>query len=437
MPEQERAQAAAEGQTPDVRWHQSQGRDALLGAGRPDCPARLQGALRGYGKILRDSTARRQIEEALAVSEERQRMALEGADIGTWHWDLVADILLWSDRCKAIFGLTPDAAMSYEIFLDLLHPDDREATEQAVVRALSSRTDYDIEYRVVWPDAGIHWVNAKGRGYYDAQGTPQRFEGIVQDITERRRIAEELAERAERESLLNRIGAALRATLDPEIVQARAMTVLGRELGADRCYYGLFDESYDQIRIGRDWHRDDLPALAGEYPLSGTRPLPGRPLRRRKNAGRQRRAARRCRRAPFHERALISVPFYDGGRCVAALTVAMADRPRAWTPGEVSLVEIAATQVRAAIEAARTFQREQNIALSLQEALQPALPRHVEGMDLAFFYKSALKESNVGGDFADVFTLDGAARPWWSATCPARASPPPPRWRPCGTCCAP
>jgi len=411
VPEQVRALAAAEGQARGLRWHLHKDgtrlwvRDVLL-ALRDEA-----GVLSGYGKILRDATTTRQIEEALAVSEERQRLAIEAADIGTWHWDLVADTLLWSDRCKAIFGLPHDAEMSYERFLSLLHPGDREMADRASARALHDRTEYDIEYRVLHPDGEVRWVHAKGRGYYDDQGRPLRFEGVVQDITERKRAAQEMAERAARESLLNRIGAALRASLDPDAVQVRALTILGEGLGADRYYYSLFDEASDSIRISQGWRRDDPPTAARERRISDFRVT----LEEVYGSGRTMvaddvRSAFSPEAAAALEasgvRSLISVPFFDGERRVAALTVAMADRSRAWTAGEVSLVEIAATQIRAAVEAARHFQREQNIALSLQEALQPALPRRVAGMDLAFFYKSALQESSVGGDFADVFTLD-------------------------------
>ena len=136
---------------------------------------------------------------ALQVSDERLRLAIEAADIGTWHWDLATDELVWSDRCKSLFGLTPAESMSYERFLTLLLPEDRPATERAVRRALEEGRDYSIEYRVVWPDATEHWLLAQGRTLLDAGGRPIRFEGIVQSIDARKR------DEAERESLTRQL----------------------------------------------------------------------------------------------------------------------------------------------------------------------------------------------------------------------------------------
>ena len=136
---------------------------------------------------------------ALQVSDERLRLAIDAADIGTWHWDLATDELIWSDRCKVLFGLTPDTPMSYERFLTLLHPDDRPATERAVKRALEERQDYTIEYRVAWPDGSQHWILAQGRTLLDVGGRPIRFEGIVQSVDARKRAE------AERENLTRQL----------------------------------------------------------------------------------------------------------------------------------------------------------------------------------------------------------------------------------------
>lgn len=108
-----------------------------------------KGALIGAASLARDISRRRQMENALRLSEERLQFALAGADVGTWHWDIAGNEVIWSDRCKAIFGLPPGAEMNYDVFVGRLHPDDRERVDRANRRAIDAGADYDIEYRTV------------------------------------------------------------------------------------------------------------------------------------------------------------------------------------------------------------------------------------------------------------------------------------------------
>jgi len=117
---------------------------------------------------------------------------VQGAALGTWHWNIITGELVWSDRCLTMFGLPPGTPMSYEKFLAALHPDDRARADAAVQRALAERTDYDIEFRSLWPDGTVHWAASKGRGYYDDTGEPVRMEGLALDITERKQGEEKI-----------------------------------------------------------------------------------------------------------------------------------------------------------------------------------------------------------------------------------------------------
>ncbi len=138
--------------------------------------------------IARDITNRQQVEIALKESEERLKLATVASGIGMWFWDLVEDELEFTSQCKALFGLTADAELSYARFIQTLHPEDRDRTNQAVEEALANQTDYNIEYRVVWSDGSVHWIVAKGRGFYNQIGQPVRMMGTVQDISDRKRI---------------------------------------------------------------------------------------------------------------------------------------------------------------------------------------------------------------------------------------------------------
>jgi PAS domain S-box-containing protein len=150
------------------------------------------GEIVGILGIFWDITMRKQAEEALKISKERLLFATEGANIGIWNWNIVTGELIWSDQCKSLFGVPTDETMSYQRFSDALHPDDRERTDNAVKDTLDNHKDFDIEYRSLWPDESIHWLAAKGRGFYDATGKAVRLEGIVLDIAESKRKEEEI-----------------------------------------------------------------------------------------------------------------------------------------------------------------------------------------------------------------------------------------------------
>ncbi len=145
---------------------------------------------------IREITEQRKAGMAMRESEERLRLALTAAELGTWDYNPVTGALIWDARCKELFGLPPETEVDYDIFLAGLHPDDRERANQVVQRTFDPASDglFDIEYRTVGlRDGGImRWVRATGRASFNAAGQPIRFVGTVQDITGRKRAEEAL-----------------------------------------------------------------------------------------------------------------------------------------------------------------------------------------------------------------------------------------------------
>jgi PAS domain S-box-containing protein len=128
------------------------------------------------------------------------RLAVESADIGTWDLNVPTGERRWSSRTMAMFGLPLEVDISKLSFVDLLHPDDRLRTSQAIQSALDPSGDghYEIDYRTVWSDGTVRWVVAKGQALFEGEGTYRRairFIGTVLDITDRKHLEEELRSR--------------------------------------------------------------------------------------------------------------------------------------------------------------------------------------------------------------------------------------------------
>jgi PAS domain S-box-containing protein len=183
-------------------------------------------------------------EEFFPLSRERLQLVLGAIDVGLWQCDLPFDRLTWNTTCKAHFGLPANADVTIETFYARLHPDDRQPTRDAIERAIAERTDYDVEYRTVADDGRVRWIRAIGRPFYDASGTPHRFDGITVDLTDRRRAEEQAREEAALIEAINQVGRALAAELDlQKLVQAitdAATDLTGAQFGA--FFYNVLNE---------------------------------------------------------------------------------------------------------------------------------------------------------------------------------------------------
>ncbi|WP_446418162.1 PAS domain-containing protein [Coleofasciculus sp.] len=120
--------------------------------------------------VVSDISDRKQAETALKESEDRLRLAIESAQLGTWDWNLTTNQLTWDAGCKAMFGLPPEAKISIETFFEGLHPDDRQRVEQVIQGSVNPANggDYDVEYRTIGIQDGIErWIKAKGSRRHD------------------------------------------------------------------------------------------------------------------------------------------------------------------------------------------------------------------------------------------------------------------------------
>jgi PAS domain S-box-containing protein len=177
-------------QTKDQRWVTVDSRQLLvLEAGRP-----VQ-----VLEANRDITERRRAEEQLRNSERMLRQSQRMAHVGSWELelnhpsDLHRGALRWSDECFRIFGYEPgQVAVTNDLFLQAVHPDDRDSVTAAVAQALRDNGPYAIEHRIARPDGTERVIFEWGEIIADSTGHPIRFLGSCQDITERKRAEEKL-----------------------------------------------------------------------------------------------------------------------------------------------------------------------------------------------------------------------------------------------------
>lgn len=141
-----------------------------------------------FSYIVEDISDRKRAEATLARQEEQLRLTLEFTHIGTWDWDLQQNTAIWNDNHFRLLGLDPDTTDDpYQRWRRAIHPDDLARVEQALQDALHQHTDYETEYRVLYPDGTLRWIVGRGRGLYDADQQPVRMLGVIIDISERKR----------------------------------------------------------------------------------------------------------------------------------------------------------------------------------------------------------------------------------------------------------
>ncbi len=140
-----------------------------------------------------DITSRKRAEAALKRSEERYALAQRAANIGSWDWDIRTGALYWSERIEPMFGFgRGEFGASYDAFLECVHPQDRQYVIESINVCVKYGKEYAIEHRIIRPDGTIRWVLETGDVIRDVTEKAIRMLGVVQDITERKRLEEVL-----------------------------------------------------------------------------------------------------------------------------------------------------------------------------------------------------------------------------------------------------
>ncbi len=155
------------------------------------------GQIIGLVGISRDIQSRKEREQLLTQSQERLNLALSAARMGAWDWDLCTDQVQRSPECLAIFG-NEEFGGDHDSFARALHPEDAEAVLAEMQRAITERSIFALEFRIIRPSGEVRWVSDIAKTHCNESGQPVRMVGVIQDITDRKHAEETLRRSEER-----------------------------------------------------------------------------------------------------------------------------------------------------------------------------------------------------------------------------------------------
>lgn len=132
-------------------------------------------------------------EQVLKESKERLQAALDASLTGTFRWDIQTNDLIWDENLDRLFGLPPGKTVqSLQSFIERVHQEDRQGVIDRCRRCAEEGADFEMEFRVVWPDGSLHWLYDRGKTYFNEDGLPMYMTGACVDITENKESNHEL-----------------------------------------------------------------------------------------------------------------------------------------------------------------------------------------------------------------------------------------------------
>lgn len=172
--------------------------------------------------MQRKSPPSKPIEDELRLSEQRWRLALQGAYGGAWDWDLLHDTAWWSEEMYDLWGVTPGTVMNFENSLAAVYQPDRQKLQESVEHAIAGGGSYEHEFRIQHPRHGLRWMLSLGLLEYDDRGQAIRMNGVTFDITERKQAEGELRQSHEQleHRIIERTAALIQAKQEAENANA-------------------------------------------------------------------------------------------------------------------------------------------------------------------------------------------------------------------------
>jgi PAS domain S-box-containing protein len=301
----------------------------------------------------------RALETALHVANGKLQMALEMGKLSSWERNHETDRMTGTATFMATLGLPPDAELTYEELERIYHPADVERVRQATIFGERTNTPFNIDHRIIKPDGRLTRILVKGGVVYE-DGKPVRHYGVVQDITEREKIKEEIQRAQRRQEFLLGLNDQLRSLDDPDAIMEATAQSLGQFLKVDCAGYGEVDETRGIILVEREWSRgvisnegrayrlyDFLPTMMAE--LRQGRPIFVEDIRKDPRADNP---DVQAAYSTINARSALAVPLLKDQTLTAILYMHSAE-PRIWSTDDLSMAEDVAQRTWTAVEKAR------------------------------------------------------------------------------------
>lgn len=193
--------------------------------------------VRTMGSVT-DITHEKSAIASIALSRERLQAALNASLTGTFRWDITNNDLVWDENLDRLFGMPPGQSVrSLDNFIECVHPEDRQSVIDACARCASQGADFDLSFRVVWPDGSVRWLDDKGKTYTDDDGAPSYMTGACVDITSDKLAGQLLAESEVR----------FRSTFENAAVGIAHVGLDGTWLFFNDYIYNLFGYAKDEL----------------------------------------------------------------------------------------------------------------------------------------------------------------------------------------------
>jgi PAS domain S-box-containing protein len=308
--------------------------------------------------VFFDITQQKLAEAALLESQKRLRTAQHIAHLGFWEWDLKTSELYWSDEAYHIYGLEADKINpTYDDFLDILHPDDKNSVAEAVDAVMHEKGELNIDHRILLPSGLERYVNSQGELIRDEKGTPLKMMGTMIDITDRILAEKETKKRNEELSTINTISGTINQTLKLKEVLGVALeeTISMLEVEGGLIYLTEGSKNTFTPTIYYGFSEDAINSISGfslGEGISGQAAELGIPLFVPNLAE----DAQHISSAFFKDgwESLVTVPLKSKGNVVGVMTVSSRKKER-FGPEDIGLLRAIGNQIGVAIENAKLY----------------------------------------------------------------------------------